>query len=31
LFVQVEGVVVVELDISHGAMHYSFILMGESP
>ena len=31
LFVQVEGVVVVELDISHGAKHYSFILMGESP
>ena len=31
LFVQVEGVVVVELDISHGAMHYSSILMGESP
>ena len=31
LFVQVEGVVVVELDISHGAMHYSFILMEESP
>ena len=30
LFVQVEGVVVVELDISHGANHYSFILMGES-
>lgn len=28
LFVQVEGVVVVELDISHSAMHYSFILMG---
>jgi hypothetical protein len=31
LCVQVEGVVVVELDISHGAMHYSSILMGESP
>jgi hypothetical protein len=31
LFVQVEGVVVVALDISHGAMHYSFILMEESP
>ena len=31
LFVQVEGVVVVELDTSHGAMHYSFILMGEPP
>jgi hypothetical protein len=31
LFVQVEGVVVVELDISHGAIHYSSILMGESP
>jgi len=30
LFVQVEGVVVVELDISHGAMHYSSILIGES-
>jgi hypothetical protein len=29
--VQVEGVVVVELDISHSAMHYSSILMGESP
>ena len=31
LFVQVEGVVVVELDIPHGDNHYSFILMGESP
>jgi hypothetical protein len=31
LFVQVEGVVVVELDISHGAMHYSFILVGKLP
>jgi hypothetical protein len=31
LFVQVEGVVVVELDTSHSAMHYSFILMEESP
>ena len=31
LFVQVEGVVLVELDISHSAKHYSFILMGESP
>jgi hypothetical protein len=31
LFVQVEGVVVVALDTSHGAKHYSFILMGESP
>jgi hypothetical protein len=30
LFVQVEGVVVVELDIPHGAMHYSSILTGES-
>jgi hypothetical protein len=31
LFVQVEGVVVVELDISHGAMHHSFILMTAPP
>jgi len=31
LFVQVEGVVVVELDISHSAIHYSFILMEDSP
>jgi hypothetical protein len=40
LFVQVEGAVVIELDISHGAKHYSSmygdkhhssILMGESP
>jgi hypothetical protein len=31
LFVQVEGVVVVALDISHGAKHYSSILMGELP
>jgi hypothetical protein len=31
LFVQVEGVVVVALDIPHGDKHYSFILMGESP
>jgi hypothetical protein len=31
LFVEVEGVVVVELDISHGAMHYSFIPTEESP
>ena len=31
LFVQVEGVVVVELDISHSAIHYSSIPMEESP
>jgi len=31
LFVQVEGVVVVELDTPYSAMHYSFILMGELP
>jgi hypothetical protein len=31
LFVQVEGVFVVELDISHSAMHYSSIPMEESP
>jgi hypothetical protein len=31
LFVQVEGIVVVELDSAHGAMHYSSILMRESP
>ena len=31
LFVQVEGVFVVELDISHSAIHYSSIPMEESP
>jgi hypothetical protein len=31
LFVQLEGVVAVELDISYSANHYSSILIGESP